>query len=425
MSARSARRSIALTGRPALTGRLALAARCSIALAPCVALAACLALAGGAAAARAASPRFAHVFILVLENESYEDTFGDDSPAPYLARDLPRRGVLLREYYGIGHSSLDNYIAMISGQAATPETRDDCETFTDFKLEGMTADGQAIGRGCVYPASIPTIASQLDERHLTWRAYMEDMGNDPQREARGCGHPPIGAPDPTQLAEPPSARVPGGDQYAVRHDPFVYFHSIIDSPACAQSIVTLEQLPHDLASIDRTPSLVFITPNLCHDGHDEPCKGGEPGGLRSADAFLRHWVPLILASPAFRQGGLLIITFDEGETKSISDGAGGYRLDFEGGKCCNEQPGPNLGPFPQTDHWENYTITYKDFGGDRTGTVLLSPRLVPGSVAVTPFNHYSLLKSLEQAFGMSSYLGYAGQPGLIGFFENGSDVKRR
>jgi hypothetical protein len=45
---------------------------------------------------------------------------------------------------------LDNYIAMISGQAATPQTRNDCQVFQDFALAGMTSDGQAIGNGCVY-----------------------------------------------------------------------------------------------------------------------------------------------------------------------------------------------------------------------------------------------------------------------------------
>jgi hypothetical protein len=59
--------------------------------------------------------------------------------------------VLLTQCFGTGHASLDNYIAMISGQAATPETRNDCQTFQDFVLKGITDDGQAIGHGCVYP----------------------------------------------------------------------------------------------------------------------------------------------------------------------------------------------------------------------------------------------------------------------------------
>jgi hypothetical protein len=391
-----------------------------------LALIAALAL-GAIGTAAPSDRRFEHVFIIVLENESFEDTFGERSQAPYLAHTLTRQGVLLPQYYGIGHASLDNYLAMISGQAATPETRDDCERFEPLVQTGLTADGQVIGHGCVYPASVPTLVSQLRAHHLTWRGYMEDMGNDPERESASCGHPPVGARDPTQEAEGPSARVPRGDQYAARHDPFVYFHSIIDTPDCARNVVPLERLAADLAP-GRTPNLVFITPNLCHDGHDAPCKGlgadgrPEPGGLRSADAFLEAWVPKILASEAYRRGGLLIITFDEGDSASTADSSGHLRIEYPGRKCCHELPGPNLGAFPQTEHWGNDTVVYDDYGGDRTGSVLLSPRLAPGTVASTPFNHFSLLRTLEQAFGIHEYLGYAGQPGLVGFFETGSEV---
>ena len=66
------------------------------------------------------SKRPQHVFIIVLENEGFKTTFGRNSPAPYLSRELASKGLLLRQYYGIGHFSLDNYIAMISGQSPNP-----------------------------------------------------------------------------------------------------------------------------------------------------------------------------------------------------------------------------------------------------------------------------------------------------------------
>lgn len=364
-----------------------------------------------------------HVFVIVLENQGYAATFGPGSRAPYLGRTLARRGVLLTQYYATGHFSLDNYLAMLSGQAATPETRDDCETFVEFVSTGTTPDGQAIGRGCVYPASVKTLPDQLDALHRTWRGYMEDMGNDPARDARSCAHPALGAVDPTQAAEAPSARVPAGDQYAVRHNPFVYFHSIIDSPACAANVVNLEQLRRDLAARRSTPNFAFISPNLCHDGHDAPCRNGEAGGLASADAFLRDWVPRILASPAYRHGGLLVITFDEGEAEVEPKPGGGKLVTYAGEKCCQQRPGPNLAPFPQTAQDGEDTVRFEDYGGDRVGAVLLSPFLKGGVLSKTPFNHYSLLKTLEDLFGTDGHLGYAGQPGLAGFFEAGaSDV---
>jgi hypothetical protein len=180
--------------------------------------------------------------------------------------------------------------------------------------------------------------------------------------------------------------------------------------------VNLNQLPQDLKSASTTPNLVFITPNLCNDGHDAPCKNGQPGGLVSADAFLKKWVPVILGSQAYRNDGLLLVTFDESDAEVEHDPAGGVVINFAGKTCCNEQPGPNLGSFPQSSKMGSYTLSFQDFGGDRTGSVLLSPLLKPGTVSNTPFNHYSLLKTLEDLFGIDEHLGYAAQAGLVGFF---------
>ena len=288
----------------------------------------------------AAAPPIRHVFVVVLENKGFDETFGAASPAPYLARTLAGEGVLLEQYYGTTHYSLGNYLAMISGQAGTVETRADCETFADFTASGTTQDGQVIGRGCVYPASVLTLPNQLAEAGKSWRAYMEDMGNDPQRESVTCGHAALGARDPTQHAEAPSASVPLGDQYAARHNPFVYFHAIIDSPTCAANVVNLERLRHDLKSAKRTPNFVFISPNLCNDGHDAPCRNGEPGGLRSADAFLRKWVPIIVASPAYRRDGLLLITFDEGDAEVHASRAAATSKLSKARNAAASNPGP-------------------------------------------------------------------------------------
>jgi phosphatidylinositol-3-phosphatase len=377
-----------------------------------------------AAPTGARHPPIGHVFVIVLENKDYEVTFGPNSPAPYLAKSLPRQGVLLQEYYGTGHFSLSNYLAMLSGQAATPETRSDCETYADFNLKGMTEDGQAIGRGCVYPATIRTLPDQLDEVARTWRAYLEDMGNDASREGATCGHPPLDGVDRTQEAEAPSADVPAGDQYASRHNPFVYFHSIIDSPRCATNVVPLDWLRRDLRNERTTPGFVFIAPNLCNDGHDSPCKNGQAGGLVSIDAFLRKWVPRILASPAYRRDGLLVVTFDEGDAEVRKEGVR-HVMRFPGKYCCHQQPGPNLGPYPHTEEEGDWTYRFDDYGGDRIGAVLLSPFLSPGTIASTPFNHYSLLRTVEDLFGTRGHLGYAGQAGLMGFFDAGSDVRLR
>jgi hypothetical protein len=350
-----------------------------------------LALPAGARAQDVPLPDVEHVWIVVLENKDYEDSFGPDTEAPFLARELTRSGQLLQNYYGTSHASLGNYITMVSGQAPNPATQGDCLVFTDIFPGVVDGEGQTIGTGCVYPPQVKTIANQLDDAGLRWRGYMEDMGNTPEA-AQTCRHPDLGEMDDTQSARE-------HDQYATRHNPFVYFHAVIDSPTCAANVVPLDRLTEDVASPQTTPNFAFITPDLCNDGHDATCADGGPGGLQAADAFLRRWVPVILGSPGFSEHGLLVITWDEANITPESSAA-----------CCEQPTGPNtsapglIGP-----------------GGGRTGTVLISPFIEPGSVNETAYNHYGLLRTVEDVFGLP-HLGYAGRPGLQRF---GADVFAR
>jgi hypothetical protein len=342
----------------------------------------------------AALPPIRHVFLLLLENQSYGVTFGDSSAAPYLAHTLPQQGALLTQYFGIGHASLGNYVALISGQAPNEATQLDCGTFADFAPASgaLNADGQLLGTGCVYPPIVKTLPDQLEAAGLSWRAYMEDMGNDPAREAAACGHAVLNQVDHTHIAAL-------GDQYAARHDPFVYFHTIIDDKArCDARVVNLERLPQDLATLAATPNYLFITPNLCNDGHDAHCVDGHRGGLTAINAFLKKWVPQILGSPAFRADGLLIITFDG----SDAGGAEGSSA------CCGEKPLPGA----------RYQPGFRGPGGGRIGAVVLSPFVQPGTVVHEPYNHYALLRTVETIFGLPP-LGYAAAPDLKAF---GADV---
>jgi hypothetical protein len=330
-------------------------------------------------------PPIKHVFVIVLENESASRTFpaAGPAPAPYLADTMVSEGAFLPNYYGTGHASNDNYIAMISGQAPNSENSDDCLVFGDFDETANTGApyDEQDGLGCVYPSNIQNIASQLDAAGLSWRDYNEDMGNDPSREASTCGHPAVGSIDHTQTEA-------SGDAYATRHDPFVYFHDIIDNPTlCDSHVVNLNELATDLQSSATTPNYVFITPNLCHDGHDATCKtAGENGGFAGINDFLSKYVPMITGSPAFQQqDGLLITTFDEAATSDASS-------------CCGEIPGPGAARPGETGS-----------GGGRVGAVLISPCIAPGTVSDVAYNHYSMLGSVENLFGLG-HLGYAGLP---------------
>jgi phosphatidylinositol-3-phosphatase len=337
------------------------------------------------AGSASALPKIKHVWIVVLENKDYDVTFGPNSPAPYLAKTLPSQGQLLTHYYGIAHFSLPNYIAMVSGQPPNIVTQSDCQTFQEF-VGTIRSDGVAVGQGCVYPSGVKTIADQLEAKGLRWKGYMEDQAASPT-EPKTCRHPELNQQDHTQHATPT-------DQYAARHNPFVYFHSIIDRPICDANVLGLAALPKDLKSASTTPEYSFITPDLCSDGHDEPCVDGRPGGLKSIDTFLKTWIPPILRSPAYKDGGLVIVTFDEAEDDA-SD-------------CCHEPMGPNTP--------NNGGLTQGN-GGGRVGAVLLSPFIKPGSVNDTPYNHYSLLRSTEDMFGLP-HLANAAQVGLNPFAED-------
>jgi phosphatidylinositol-3-phosphatase len=331
-------------------------------------------------------PAIDHVFVINLENENFESSWGPSSPATYLNETLRPQGQLLTQYFAIGHASLGNYVAQISGQAPNPATQGDCVTYSEFTSTGTGAYGQALGSGCVYPVSVKTIGDQLHTAGKSWRAYQEDIGNSPA-QPKTCRHPAIGAVDTTVVATKT-------DMYATRHDPWVYFHSIIDSPACSTQVVGLDPLATDLARTATTPNLAYITPNVCNDAHNAPCKDGRPGGLTSADAFLKLWVPKILASPAFAAGGMLVITFDEAELSGPGADATA---------CCHTPPDPNAAQPGVTGP-----------GGGRVGALVISARTEPGTTNSTPYNHYSLLCSLENVWGLD-HLGFAGAPGLACF----------
>jgi len=392
---------------------------------------------------RAALPagRISHILVIELENEGYAATFGTGSPATYLNGTLRAKGELLQNYYATGHVSLDNYIAQVSGQSATTETGSDClaNSFAFANMLPGTPDpdtvarpGQVDGHGCVYPATVPTIASQLDAKYppnskthvAAWRAYEQDMGNTPSRDGgtldpsggTDCGHPAIGAPAAVVATSL--------DQYVTRHNPYVWFHSVIDKKAdCNANDVPLGalgadgkpapsgHLAKDLRSESTTPRFGFVTPNLCNDGHDETCtgpdsNGGHVGGLAGADAFLQAWMPLVFGSPAYKDGHLLVvITFDEADLGAPDTDAA----------CCGEVTGPNSDAVPGT-------------GGGQIGALLLNAKYIaPGTTDTTgSYNHYSALRSYEDLLGLTTggadgqgHLGYAAAAGLVPF---GHDV---
>ncbi|HWY17545.1 MAG TPA: alkaline phosphatase family protein [Solirubrobacteraceae bacterium] len=343
-------------------------------------------------------PPVKHVFVIVLSDQPYASVFGPSSPSPYLSQTLEHRGELLVRYYAVAHRELANGIALLSGQGPTAETAANCSIYSDLAPATVGAYAQVTGHGCVYPSATQTLAGQLTAKHLTWRAYMGGMDEGAAAGAGSavgaCGHPALGAADPT-AAQPPAPAAtaaqppaPAGKPYATWRNPIVYFHALIDSPACAASDVGLSRLTRDLHSARSTPNFSYIAPDLCHDGAPTPCASGAPAGLPAAEGFLKRVVPEITGSKAYRENGLLAITVDEAP-------ASGEFADSS--SCCGQPRFPNL-PASSSGLGPE--------GGGQVGALLLSPYVKPG-VSQEPYDHFSLLRTIEDLFGLR-HLGYAG-----------------
>jgi hypothetical protein len=318
-------------------------------------------------------PPITHVFLIVLGENSFEESFGASSPAPYLAKTLRDKGELIANYYAATRGDLANQIALLSGQGPTPETAANCPTYTDIVPGTLSAAGQVEGTGCAYPAATPTLPGQLAEKKLKWKAYVEDRVS-------------------------PCVHEEGS------RDPLVYFHALTDSPECAANDVGLDQLAPDLAVAAKTPALSYIVPNACHAGAEAPCEEGQPTGPAAAEEFLRKVVPAIEASPAYKEGGLIAITSAQArQTGPAPDTS----------SCCIAPAYPNLPAEPAP---EAATGPVKPTGGGgRVGLLLLSPFVAPETVNETGYyNHYSLLFSIEELFGLQR-IGYAAEEALTAF----------
>ena len=299
-----------------------------------------------------------HVWLIILENKSFDATFTGINNNTYLWQTLPSQGALLKNYYGTGHFSLDNYTALASGQATIPDDQADCPNFDaitgKIDASGSLSTNPNFGQlvsaagpnaattanGCVYPSTVPTLFNQLDAAGVSWKGYAQDLGNpDTSGPAHSAGAQFCGAPYATPGATGSTAQPnPGGanatDQYVPKHFPFPWFESLLTNPSdCnAAHIANLfdptRGLFHDLQTEATTPTLSWISPNNCSDAHDAVCHGNNlsggfadpntpkaplnnSGGLYASDLFLEHIIPEIEASPAFKDGGLIDVTFDE------------------------------------------------------------------------------------------------------------------
>lgn len=338
----------------------------------------------------------------MLSDEPYATAFGPASPAHYLSGTLEKQGQLLVRYYAVAHEALANGIALLSGQGPTEATAANCPTYTEIAATGASADGQVAGNGCVYPSSTGTLMSQLANKHLTWKAYVGGI-DEGSGSPGACAPPALGAADPSvppvpSSSSPVSVTPPSGRPavsvagYETWRNPFVYFKAIAGSPVCATNDVGMSGLRRDLSQKARTPNFSYIVPGPCQDGSPIPCAPGRASGMAAADGFLHKIVPEILASKAYKQDGMLAITVDNAPS------SGEYA---DSSSCCGQPRFPNL-PAPTG------AGALSPPGGGQVGLLALSPFIKKGGGLVQDtYNHFSLLATIEQIYGLSK-LGYAG-----------------
>ena len=347
-----------------------------------------------------------HVWVIVLENHAYTDSFSplEGTQSSYL-QDLPSQGALLTNYYGTGHSSLDNYVSMVSGQAPQEDDQDDCPNYDamdgSIDTSGTPATNSDFGQlksnagpdapfgdnGCVYPSSVNTIFNQLQTAGKSWKVYAQDLDGGTgigggttlvaphanQDAGYNSGAPETysdcGAPDSSVTAAPDqagsySSPAAGSgstgnanytstsgeaDSYVAKHNPLSWFGSLTGTADTAGGSITGslcssshfgalfgpdDTLYNDLQTTSSTPDLSYIVPDNCSNGHDATCTGnnltgesaGFPtynssstipaadnntGGTVAESAFLSVAIPEIEASPAFKQNGMIVVTYDE------------------------------------------------------------------------------------------------------------------
>jgi hypothetical protein len=327
-------------------------------------------------------PRYDHILVIIAENQAYEDIIGKLDVAPHLNR-LAKAHGLATKFYGEVHPSEGNYVAMIGGD--TFGIHDDDAWYCRL---GMTSAPETPSRYCYEATTIKpyvnhtvkarSLIDQLEEHHLTWKGYFQDI---PRAGSKAVYYPEEDNPVPGK----PS------NLYASKQNGFINFEKVQTDPDIERKFVDFNQLAQDLAS-NQVPSYAHIVPNQCDDMHGlrgpnvEPtCLSDSPARrIKRGDDKINELVEMIIASPIWKAPGntAIVITWDEDS---------GHKTGTQG--CCSCA----------------YSSSKANFGGGHIPTLVITnhPRADVLHEDPTPYNHYSLLRTTEEAFGIDEYLGHA------------------
>lgn len=320
-----------------------------------------------------AMPRYDHIFVIIEENHTTDEIVGN-AAAPEITK-LAKTYGFASNFYALRHPSEPNYVALVGGD--TFGISDD-DAF--YCKPGDTQWGceKASHAGYVdHTVAGASLATQLEAHGLTWKGYFEDIPEPGSLVYRWPGpkQPAPGKPD---------------SLYAVKHNGFMTFKSVQDDPKRAAKIVGFDVLEHDIQA-GTLPNFAHIVPNQCNDmhglrGHDvsDDCSGKTSAGLIGrADRVVGKLVGEIMASSAWKGAGnsAIVITYDENDDDTASSHPNG---------CCGFDPKDPSNP-----------------GGGWIPTIVITNHGPRGFDDPTPYDHYSLLRSIEEAFGITDCLRHA------------------
>jgi phospholipase C len=324
------------------------------------------------AAALEGVPRFEHVIVIVEENKDYDQILGG-AVAPNISQMAKTYGNATR-FYGETHPSEGNYVAFLGGD--TIGIRDDDAFYCKPGLKDPDCPGSSQPTYTDHTAATPHLGDQLQAAGLSWKGYFESLPEP--------GSMVYTATDPAFPGTSPKAQI-----YASKHSGFVNFASTQHDPDRARHLVGFDRLEADIAKGD-LPNFALVVPNQCNEMHGlygpgipEDCLGSNVGPLiHRGDAEIARLVAKLQATPAWRSSKnmAIVITFDEGAGKETSG-------------CCGADPTAPSNP-----------------GGGHIPTIVLTNHGPRGLADATPFNHYSLLRTIEDAFGVTQHLGHAAEP---------------
>jgi hypothetical protein len=332
------------------------------------------------ASAQTIAPAVKHIFVIMLENHSQSSVIGDVN-APYITN-LAHTTAMATNYFGVTHPSMPNYVAAISGSNWFVNDDNPANRFDHTNL-----------------------VDQLEANRLTWGAYMESMPS--------AGYLNDFWPSSSQQL------------YASKHNPFVLFNDIRSNPARLAHDKPYTALAGDLAKEQTTPNFVWITPNQCHDMHGgvftavapdgsdgTPCPFGsakddanDAALKQKADAFVRGAVTTIEASPAWKGGSAAIFILTDENDFTGNAATDGWE---SAAGCCDSPILPAGFQFLGSNGLpDGKTWAGGMYGGGLVPAIVVTNKgKTGGYVNDTPFNHYSLLATIEQAWRLG-YLGNA------------------